>query len=154
MPGNRYSTAGRTAATAATADHTLCSLWNPHASKPIYVREIWVFSSAATAYNIGVQRISTRGTPGSTVTPDADNAFDRLAVPPSGALLDLAAFTVQPTQQGPYMLRAYLGAAVGAGAMFIMQDEAIKVPFGTGLAVNTTTALAAQASDVTYIWDE
>lgn len=43
-------------------------------------------------------KISARGTPGSTITPDADNAEDGATPPVQAWVLDLAEYTVQPTQ--------------------------------------------------------
>jgi len=152
---SRYAVAGRSAATAATADQSGAVLWNPHSTKIIEVTEIWWFKTVATADNPAVIRTSTRGTtPGSTVTPDADNAFDRSATPQSGALLDLAAWATYPTVQGPYMHRENLPAAIGSGIVWAFPDDPIEIPPGTGLAVATPVATILQPGDVTFVWDE
>ena len=151
---NRYAVAGRTVATAATANHVAAQLWNPHGSKSIYVREIWVFSTTAGVSNIQIIRSSARGaTPTATATPDADNAFDRRAVPPSAAVLELATFGTQPTLAGPQMGQVNLAAQIGAG-IIIPFPQPIEVPFGTGLCVSTPVAVILPASDVTAVWDE
>lgn len=151
----RYSVAGRSAATAATADQAAGHLWNPAAARSIYVVEVWCFNTAAVGMNPGLVRTSTIGTtPGTTVTPDADNAFDRLVAPASGATLYLATFATYPVVQGPYMHRENLPAAAGTGLVWSFQDFPIEVPAGTGLAVATPVATALQASDLTYTWDE
>jgi hypothetical protein len=152
---NRYAVAADVAATAGTADHVGALLWNPHGTKSIYVREVHVFSPAATVQAPSLVRTSTAGvTPTSTTTPDADNAFDRRAIPPSGALLYGATFGTQPTLQTPYLARSYLPAAIGAAVMWSFLDEPLEVPAGTGLAVATPIATALQANRVTYVWDE
>jgi hypothetical protein len=152
---NRYAAGIDGAATAATADQAGAQLWNPHATKSIYVREVWVFSTAATAQHPSLIRTTTAGTtPGTTVTPDADNAFDRRAVPASGALLYAATFAAYPTVAAPYLCRATLPAAIGAAAMFSFLDQPVEVPAGTGLAVATPIATALQANRYTFIWDE
>lgn len=152
---NRYAVASDTLATAATIDHVSALLWNPHGTKSIYVREVHWFSQAATACHPALVRTSTAGvTPTSTVTPDADNAFDRRAVPPSGALLYGATFGTQPTLQTPYLARSSLPAAIGAAIMWSFLDTPIEVPAGTGLAVATPVATALQAARATYVWDE
>lgn len=151
---NRYSVGGRSAATAATADHVAAALWNPHGSLSLYVHEVMIFKTVATVDNHGLIRTSTRGTAGSTVTPDADNAYNRRATPPSGALLDLAAYSAQPTLQGPYMARSNLAAAIGAGFILVFGDQGIEVPFGTGLAIVTPPAVILQPSDFTFVWTE
>jgi len=151
---NRYAVAGRTVATAATANHVAAQLWNPHATKSIYVREVWAFVTTAASANFGLSRSSARGaTPTATVTPDADNAFDRRAVPPSAAVLETATFGTQPTLAGPNMAQAISAAVIGAGWVFGF-PEAIEVPAGTGLCVTTTIAAAFPASDITFAWDE
>lgn len=149
---NRYAAAGRTVATAATADNAACGIWNPDANKSIYVREMWVFTTTANAMNLGIQRVSTEGTVVVTVTPDADSAFDRRATPPSSANVNLD-FSAEPTIQGPYMLRAISAALIGAGWIFGF-PQAIEVPAGTGLYVFTTQAVAFPVSEFTVVWDE
>ncbi len=149
---NRYAAAGRTAATAATADNAAAELWNPHATKSIYVREIWIFSSAATAMNLGIERSSAKGTSTLTVTPDADNAYDRRAAPPSTCTLELT-FSAQPTMQGPYMFRAISAAVAGAGWIFSF-PQPVEVPAGTGICINTTQAAAFPIAEITCVWDE
>ena len=153
----RYAAAIDGAATAATADQSGVHLWNPHSTKWIYVREIHVFTTAATAQHPGVIRTSTIGTtPATTVTPDADNAFDRSAAPASGCVLYSAAFSGgYPTVQGPYMYRAIIPAAIGAAIMWSWLDgTGIGVPPGTWLAVATPIATALQANRYSYVWDE
>ena len=152
---NRYAVASDALATAATGDHVGALLWNPHGTKSIYVREVHVFSTAATQQHPALIRTSTAGTtPTSTVTPDLDNAFDRRATPPSGALLYGATWAAQPTVQGPYLARTTLPAAIGAAVMWSFLDQPVEVPAGTGLAVATPIATALQANRYTYIWDE
>jgi hypothetical protein len=152
---NRYAAASDALATAATLDHVGCLLWNPHASKSIYVREVHVFSTAATTQHPALVRTSTAGvTPTSTVTPDADNAFDRRAIPPSGALIYGATFGTQPTIQQPYLARTSLPPAIGAAMMWSFLDAPIEVPTGTGLAVATPINTALQANRYTFVWDE
>jgi hypothetical protein len=150
----RYAVGGRSAATAATADHVAAALWNPSSTKKIKVREIWVFKTVATADNHALRRITARGTPGSTVTPDASNCFETPRVAPaSGALLDLAAYTVQPTLTGVNLARANLPAAIGSGFIWVF-TEPIEIPPDEGLAITTPVATILQPSDFTFVWDE
>lgn len=153
--GNRYGVGGDGAATAATVNQSGANLWNPHGTKSIYVREVHVFSTAATVQAPSLVRTSTAGSsPTTTVTPDADNHFDRRAAPPSGAVLYLASFSTYPTVQDPYLLRAHLPAAIGAAVMWSFLDVPIEVPAGTGLAVATPVATALQANRYSFCWDE
>lgn|SRR3990167_3004161 len=150
----RYAIGGRTAATAATANHAAAALWNPSSTKAIRLREVWVFKTAATVDNHGISRITARGTPGSTVTPSATTAFDTPRIAPqSGALLDLAAYTVQPTLGGLLLARANLPAAIGAGFIWVFAEPII-IPPGEGMALITPEAVILQPSDVTFVWDE
>lgn len=150
----RYAVGGRTAATAATANHAAAALWNLSATKAISVREIWIFKSIATIDNHGLRRITARGTPGSTVTPDATTALNTPRITPqSGALLDLAVYTVQPTLAGVLLARANLPAAIGAGFIWVFAEPII-IPPGEGLALITPEAVILQPSDVTFVWDE
>ena len=154
--GNRYYAGGRmNAATAATADHVACQLWNPASTKSIYVVEIMWTKTAAVADIHGLVRSSARGaTPGATITPDADNASDRRAAPPSAAVLETAAFGTQPTLATPYLARTNLPAAIGAAWVLAFHDLPIEVPAGTGLCVATPSATAMQISDFFWAWDE
>lgn len=150
----RYGVGGRSAATAATANHVAATLWNPSTAFNIYVREIWVTKTVATADNHQLNFTTTRGTAGSTVTPDIDNNYERQVAPPSGALLDLAAYSVQPTLQTPALAARNLPATVGSFLVFDFRDKPIMVRPGQGLAIGTPVATVLQPSDFTFVWDE
>jgi hypothetical protein len=149
----RYIVHGKTAATAATIDHALAQLWNPSTAYRLRVKEVWVFKQAAGAADEPVLRRATaRGTAGSTVTPTIVNNDERALAPPSGALLDMAAFTVQPTLEALGVAGGVLPAAIGTGYMWIFQN--LVVPPGNGLVITTGIALAFPVSRVTFLWDE
>lgn len=150
----RYSIGGRSAATAATQNHVAAALWNPSTAFNIYVREIWITKTAAVVDNHAIAFITARGTAGSTATPDADNDYSRQNAPPSGALLDLAAYSVQPTLQSPPLTRNNLPATIGAFLFFDFRDVPVMVRPGQGLAIYTPVAVVLQASDFTFVWDE
>lgn len=150
----RFSVTGKTAATAVTVDHAIAQIWNPSTSKRLWVREIHIFKQAVGAADEPVLRRSTaRGTPGSTITPTAVNEREQIAVPPSGFLLDLAAFTVQPTLAAgalnTALESAVIPAAIGSGIMWAWA-EPWEVPAGQGLVVTTGIALAFPVSRVTF----
>jgi hypothetical protein len=153
----RYSIGARTVATAAAADHAGAALWNPHASVRLEVVALEWFKTVATVDNLAIVRLSARGTAGSTVTPGAQSGIVTQAVPPSGALLDLAAYSVQPTIIGTgtarYIRRTNLPAAIGSGVMW-MFTEPIEIPPGQGLAVITPAAVILQPADVSFEWKE
>lgn len=140
---------GRSAATAATLRHVAAALWNPSAAKRIRVHGVYVAITVATASNLAIARTTTRGTPGSTVTPDIDNEGERAAAPPSGFLLDLAAFTVQPTVDASDMERWPLAAAIGSGVMIPFRKPK-EIPAGGGLALITPVAVIFQPADITF----
>lgn len=145
----RYSVAGRTAATAATARTVAAHLWNPDTTDRVNVNEIHIVSTTAGLSNLCIARTTTIGTAGSTVTPDLDNAHNRGKVPNSAAVLGLALFSVMPTVDGSDLLRWNLPAVIGAGLMWVF-SEPIEIPPGTGLAIITPVAVILPASDVTY----
>lgn len=148
-----YYAAGRSAATAATANHAGAALWNPHATIRLQVREIHWIKTVATLDNLAVQRITARGTAGSTITPTIASSSQRGVDRPSGCLIDLATYSVQPTLEGVPLLRTNLPSAVGAGMMWSLA-EPIEIPPGAGLALITPTAVILQPADVTFRWTE
>ena len=149
----RYSVSGRNAATGASVDQAGAVLWNASAIKVIYCREISGFTSSAVAWALQLIRTSTRGTPGSTVTPDIDNNRDRLLAPQSTCVLDLGLFSSAPTVQGPAMARTHLGAVIGSAFGWIF-DPPIAIPAGTGLAIANVPATASPTVDWTFVWEE
>ena len=148
-----YIAGGRTAATLATLDHAVAVLWNPSTTRSLGVIQLEFSVTTAGVANAVIQRTTARGTAGSTVTADIDNAFSRVAAPPSGALFDLAAFSVQPTLDASELARWATAAVIGAGRIWTW-PEPITVPAGAGLGLLTATAVIFPASDVTVMWRE
>lgn len=151
-----FAVSGRSANTAATADHVAAQLWNPDATRGLWVVEIHMQKcTTATLDNHGVVRSSTRGaTPTTTVTPDLDNDFEREVTPDTGAVLELATFGTQPALATPYLYRGVLPAAVGSAVQYVFPGDGIKVPFGTGLCIATPVAVVLMASDFTFVFHE
>lgn len=149
-----FSVNGLTVATAATDAHAICAIWNPDSLKRIWVHEVSIFAAAAPGAGAGfeIRRTTTRGTAGSTVTPDADNAHEDGDVPASGFLLDLAAYSAQPTTQTPALM-GFVFAAVAASGI-VMPLRRIVVPPGTGLALVNRAAIAVPASEVGFVVEE
>jgi hypothetical protein len=154
---NVYYVRGFTAATAATANHVIAELWNPGtvAGRRIELFEVGIFKAGAGTANdsIYLERTTARGTAGSTVTPDADNAGQADSTPPSGALLDLAAFTVQPTLATPGMYGWVAPAVAGAGIILPL-PRGIVIPSGTGLAIVQRAATIWPTSEVTFVFED
>jgi hypothetical protein len=151
-----YSISVAPGTTAATAEHAISSIWNPSSSIPIWVQQIHVVKITALGMNVlQVRRATARGTPGSTITPTIVNDQDRDLAPPSGVLIDLAAFSVQPTLEALLLAGWALPAAIGSGVMWVFPHPGIQVPPGSGLVVAQVNAVA---SDVgarhTFFWKE
>lgn len=150
-----YMAGNRTTATAATANVAGAALWNPSTVKSLFVTAISWSKLAAVVDNLGLVRISARGTPALTVTAVAQNDVDADATPPSGALLDAGAYSVQPTlvSATAYMFRWNLPATIGAGFMLPF-PRCIRIPAGQGLCLVTPPAVILQPADVSFFWDE
>lgn len=149
-----YTASGITAATAATADHVIAALWNPASNRRLTVVGARCSKSAVGAADIPrLARITTQGTVGSTITPTIVNHHERDLAPPSGALLNLAAFSVQPTIEPLRLHSFYVPASIGAGLMWAFEGE-IEIPAGNGLAFVTGSALAYPVSSADFTWHE
>ena len=148
-----YTVRGRSAATVATADHVIAQVWNPHASARIKVVSFAIFKqggAGAAGDSLRLRRSTARGTAGSTVTPDIDTHSERAIAPPSGFLLDLAAFSVQPTlDTSDFGIGWTAPAVVGAGIVYPI-PSGIVVPFGTGLVLVQVAATVWPISEITF----
>lgn len=144
-----YYVRGFTVATAATADHAIFGVWNPSSTRRIRLLEWAIFKAGAGTANDSGRwvRTTARGTAGSTVTPDADNAADGASVPPSGFLLDLSAYSVQPTKATPDMIGWVAPAVAGAG-IDLPVPRGIWIPAGTGLVYYQRAATIWPTSEV------
>jgi len=151
--GSRYEVAGRSAATAGTINHAGAALWNPSTTKGIKIMEVWWFKRVATADNIALQRITTKGTPASDVTPDIDNDLDKAVAPPSGFVLSLGAYSAQPTLSTPPLRQLNLPATVASGFKWVW-DKGLFIPQSTGVAFVSPDAVVLQPGDVTFIVDD
>jgi len=85
--------------------------------------------------------------------PDADNAGQADSTPPSGATLELAAFTVQPTLASPGMYGWVAPAVAGAG-IIIPIPRVIVIPAGTGLAIVQRAATIWPTSEVSFVFED
>ena len=149
----RYSVGTRTA-TGADIGEVLYALWNPHASIALRVVSIELDRQGTESIEVAFHRITTRGTPGATETPDADNHFGRRAAPPSGALLDRGNYSAAPTIENPALGMFKPGVVTGSGFQWDFRQRPIIVDAGTGLAIVVTQAAIAAASDGSFMWDE
>lgn len=151
----RYIVNGKTAATAGTIDHAIAGVWNPSSSKRIKLTEMHIFKQAVGAADEPVLRRATaRGTAGSTVTPTSVNEVEQVAAPPSGFLLDLAAYTVQPTLAASPLHGAVIPAAIGAGIMWTFPDFGLEIPAGQGIILTAGIALAFPVARITVVVED
>lgn len=152
-----FKVSGTTAATAVTDQHAVCAIWNPHATARIHIREISLVAFAAPGAGAGVllRRITARGTPGTTVTPGIEHSTDRDAAPGSGFLLDLAAYTVQPTLVANSDLWGWVLAAVaGSGFIYVPAGDEITIPPLTGLALVNRAGIITPTSEVSFVVED
>ncbi len=152
-----YTVRGRTAATAATADHALFAMWNPHATQRIKIVSVAIFKQggAGTAGDsVRYRRITARGTAGSTVTPGIQNHSTRGVAPVSGVLLDLAAYTTQPTLDVSDLILGWTAPAVQGSGIVYPIPGGVEVGPGAGLAVIQVAATIWPISEITVSWLE
>lgn len=152
-----FECAGRSLATAATADHCAAQLWNPDSTRSLWVVEIHIQKTVATADHHMISRSTARGaTPTATVTPDASNDYEAEITPDTGAVLELGTFGTQPTLGTPPLRRGNLPAAIGAANQFVFPGRGIRIPAGNahGLCVATPVATVLQPIDVTFVFGE
>ena len=154
---NTYTVGGTTVATGALANNGIATLWNPSATKRLTVTSFGIVAIAAPGAGAGIRvaRLTARGTPGSTVTPLANNRGDGSVAPQSGALLDLATYTVQPTLATPAMESWVLAAVIGSGVILPLNNGlGYDLLPGTGLAIVTRAAIIVPACEVFFTFEE
>lgn len=152
-----YSVRGRNAATAATALHAVWGFWNPHSTQRIKVVSFSMFAQStapAAGWSVAFRRITARGTPGSTVTPGIVHHSTRGVAPPSGALLDLAAYSAQPTLEAGDIAPGFTFAAVQGSGIVYPIPGGIEIPPGTGIACIQIPAQASVAFEISVTWLE
>ena len=116
------------------------------------VVEIGVFNTSTTACAVSVNRLDSAGTQGSGLTEGY------IGDPASGVSILGTAFqshTSTPPTLGEELIRASLGAAIGAGMVWTFDTVPILIPAGTangiGLICPTGTG---QILDFYFVWDE
>lgn len=149
-----YRAAGRSTATAATANVSVLGIWNPHATLRARLVELHLCAQGAAptaGASLQLRRISARGTATSTVTPIIENDIQRAQAPTSGLLLDLA-YSAQPTLvTSPALWQWSLAAVVSSGVIVPIE---LTIPPGTGLTLATVGATVHPATDVSIAWKE
>ncbi len=148
-----YSVRGLTG----TAPYQTClaSLWNPHTTKRIKVLEIGMSLTiipGGVTYFV-LQRISARGTPGATITPDIQQGFTRDKAPLSGTILDMAPYSVQPTYETGASL-GWQNVYIPAYGLIYPMPHGIIIPHGAGLAIYNPALSGFPISIIWFCWEE
>ena len=78
---------------------------------------------------------------------------DNQTSPESSAVLDLGDHSVAPTVSAPYKRRLHLPAVIGSGYVWTF-PKGMRVKAGEGLGIVTPTAVAGQACDIYFAWEE
>lgn len=149
-----YRVAGQNVASAATAAHGVATLWNPSSAVEMWLKELHMVNTTAASADVRLARITGRGTPGSTVTPDIDNEYARAATSPAGALLDLGTYSVQPTVDASVLDLWNTPATIGAGKVWSFGSKGLLIPPGAGIGIVNRTTTATAACDFTFGWSE
>lgn len=149
-----FSVSGKSVATAATANNAGAALWNPHATRSLFVTAIAYFKGVATADDLALGIITARGTQTLTVTATAQSDTDQDAAPVTGATLDLT-YSVQPTFLGAAVPKfRWPGPATVASGFYLPLPKPWRVGPGQGLAFYTIPAAILQPATITVFWDE
>ena len=153
-----FSVRGFTAATAGlAANDAVAEFWNPSADVRCWVVEVGLWRGGTVGPRCTLQRTSARGTAGSTVTPGSANAWDGEATAPiTGAVLDLSAFSVQPTLATPALEGSvFVGGTGTEGFGNTWNSEpGICVQPGSGIAIIATNTAAYSTCEVYVVWTE
>ena len=143
----RYS-AGALTTTGSTA-LPLISLYSGASVAPV-IREISVSNTTSTQVQLKLVRLTSQGTPGSGLTEAPHD--------PNSAASSCFAFgthSANPSLGNDLGYRAQLGAAVGAGWVWVFGGDGLRLPTGTangvGVIVETGNGQPVQA---TIVWDE
>ena len=153
-----YSVRGLAATTAVSADVAVAQLWNNSSTEYIKVLECGSTVAGTTHARCYFSRSTARGTAGSTITPDADNAWDSNKAPSSGALMDLSSFSAQPTLATPPLHGFHVGASGvggsgGAGFIYAFPDG-IVIPPSDGFVIVNGDAVGWGQSECFFVWEE
>jgi len=151
----QWSIGGRSAATAATANHVGALFWNPATTKGVWVTALSLFQTTAIVSNPSLKRATVLGSaPAATYVPTIANDHNRLIAPPSGSVLHMGVFGGQPTLEGSDLFKANIPAAIGSGFMMPFPGRGIYVPAASGLAINTPIGVILQPFDCTFFVEE
>jgi len=120
------------------------------ASGAVRLRELWIFNTTSTACQVALQRLTTAGTQGATLT---ELEYDDASVTPQAAGFN--SHSGGPTITTGNLVLGSIGAAIGAAIVWSFGDTGIVIPAtaNNGLGITTPTG-TGQICDVTWVWDE
>ena len=157
MPGV-YSVRGFSAASASGAGEPIAAVWNPDSTNRIKLVEFGFYKTGQTFTRYRLARITTRGTPGVTATPDGNNAWANDGeIPPSGTVLDMALYTVNPTVGSSLWSDAHTGGSGGGGTGYVWTFDAgggLTINPGTGVCMLALAAGIMPISEFYAVWAE
>jgi hypothetical protein len=144
----------------------ICTLFNPETPPGTYMK-VLEFKVVTVGTTTGITNIicnklkstvATRGSPFATLTPDIDNDCEGELAPPSGAVLDVGPYSVNPTGGsgfvGNYEWMEIDGLSFGQGYI-LMFDPSKEIGPGEGLSFLVGFGAPNwPACDVTYVWEE
>ena len=142
----RYSAGGTT--TAGSSVLPIAAL-TAAASVGAHIREIGVSNTSTTSLEVKLVRLTTAGTPGATLA-SAQHDPNSLA---SSCLLKNTYSSTGPTLVD-LGYRATLGAAAGAGVVWVFGDSGLVLATGTANGIGIVPTGTGQACSVYFVWDE
>jgi hypothetical protein len=142
--------------TGATDAHCAVEIWNPSSVRTISLLEASYFAVGTPGAGMGfvTRRSTARGTAGSTITPTAEHHARREAAPDSAFVIDLAAFSVQPTLAAGELAPCWVAAAVAASGFIYPVPRGIEIPPGTGLCFVNRAAIVFQDGEWGFVIEE
>lgn len=142
--------------TAATDAHCIVEIWNPASARSIVLWEFSYFAVGTPGAGMGfvTRRSTARGTAGSTVTPTAEHHGRRQAAPDTAFVIDLAAFSAQPTLAAGELAPCWVAPAVSASGLILPIPRGIEIPAGTGLCFVNRAAIIFQDGEWGFVIEE
>lgn len=145
----RFSAGVKTSA--GTVQWPIISLFSS-ATNQASVREIGVFNTTVTAFDIRVVRFGAAGTVGAGLV---EACLDNPSL--VGGCMAFTTHTAGTPALTDLGYRASVGAAIGAGVIWTFGGEGIEIPIGVGTINGVGVAIengAGQVSQAYIIWDE
>lgn len=115
----------------------------------LYVREIGLYLTAATALSLGIIRAVTMGTASTSLVGQACDSADATAT----GNVD-SAWSAVPTIGTAYLDRITLPAAAGAGLILPYGRGELVIPASGSVLLWNLGAAAGPALDVHFVWEE